>query len=145
MFEVVVFKKEHVKPLLAQGINQGMDAIFDDEMLQILESRNLYLTLLQDGEVMCCGGISPYWAGRGEMWCLFSEHCKSNFVPVFRMIRKWLKHELEHNYIRIELSIGCGLQHAKRRAQMLGFTLETERARKYLYGEDCSIYTMVRE
>lgn len=145
MCKIVPFKMDHLKGLLSQPMNKHQENLFPDEFLQAMEHRGLYITITNQDKVMACGGISPYWSGRGEVWCVFSEESKERFVGTFRLIKSWLEEQLKVNYRRIEVSICPELDVARRRAEMLGFKLETERARKYLpNGEDCSIYSMVR-
>lgn len=145
MSNIVPLKKEHLKSLLAQPMNEKDRRLFDDEFIQGLEDTGAFITMVYDGKVMACGGITPYWTGRGEVWTMFSEESKKYFVPTFRMIKWWLHQQLKSNYRRIELSVFPEDERARRRAEMLGFKCETERAKKYLpTGEDCSIYAMVR-
>jgi hypothetical protein len=144
MSELVKFKPDHLIPLLEQQINAPLKDWFMSGVVYDLEKSDA-VSFIYKGEVMVCGGITKYWAGRGQLWAVFNENSKYNFVPTFRMIKHWLNHEIGNNYNRIELSVACDFEIGKRRAEMLGFGLECAVAKKYLpTGGDCSLYSMVR-
>lgn len=144
--DIIPFKKEHLKHLLSQDINKHDRNLFSDEFIEQLEKTNIYFTIVYKNKICVCGGIVPYWSGRGEIWSMFSEESRINFVAVFRAIGSWVRHQLKTNYQRIEVSIKPEFLLARRRVEALGFKLEIERAKKYLpSGEDCSIYSIVRE
>jgi hypothetical protein len=144
MSELINFRSSHLEPLSKEPLNAWLSEWIDSPFGKSLESIQSK-TFIYKGEVMVCGGITPYWSGRGQLWTVFSEKSKHNFVPVFRVIKKWLNSLLNENYRRIELSVDIGCDVGKRRAEMLGFYLETELARQYLPdGKDVSIYSLVR-
>ncbi len=144
MFKVVPFKAAHLEAIKDQKINAGLSEFCAKGEAIPLENTNS-ISILRDDEVMACGGITDYWHGRGICWTSFSEHSKRCFVTVFRLIDRWLKEQLKTKYHRIELSIDYDSQNGRRRAEMLGFRLECELARKFLPNEkDCSLYSLVR-
>lgn len=145
MSSIIPFKKEHLRHLLSQEINKSDIDLFSEEFIDNLEQSGSYITITYKDMVMACGGITPYWPGRGEIWTMFSEESAKYFVATFRLIKWWLHQQINTNYRRIELSIRPDYERPRKRAELLGFKLEIERARKYLpSGEDCSIYSMVR-
>lgn len=144
MSELVDFKAEHLVPLSSEPMNAFLKEWINGPLGKTLESTESKTFIYKD-QVMVCGGITPYWSGRGQLWTVFSEQSKDNFVPVFRCIRRWLDSLLDGNYRRIELSVDIGFDIGKRRAEMLGFFMETELARQYLPdGKDVSIYSLVK-
>lgn len=145
MSSIIAFRAEHLKHLLSQELNKHERGLFTEDFILSMETNHQYITLIYKDKIMACGGITPYWPGRGEVWTIFSEESKYNFVATFRMIRWWLHQQLKLNYRRVELSIPPDNLNARRRSELLGFKLEVERARKYLpTGEDCSLYSLVR-
>ena len=143
MFEVIPYKHEHIAPLLEQKINLPIKAFFTTGPGSQFESRGTAFTGTYDGVPVICGAIEHIWENRGIIWSVFNEECKGNFVPVFRAIKKFLS---QSEYKRIEVSIPCDFLIGRRRAEMLGFKLECECAKKYLPdGTDCAIYAMVKE
>lgn len=145
MSKGIAMSRAHLEGLIKEPMNKDIAAFFNDEMMNTLES-SVCRSFEYKGKIMVCGGITNYWPGRGQVWTVFSESSKTNFVSTFRAVRDWLKEQLEINYFRIEVSIPCGFKIGQRRAEMLGFELEILRAKRYLpSGEDCSIYSMVRQ
>lgn len=143
MFDLVPYKHKHVIQILDQKINLGDKDFYLHGPGKDFEKRGTAFTGMYDGIPMVCGAIENIWPGRGIIWCMFNENAKQNFVPVFRGIRKFLnKSKLQ----RIEVCIPCGFETGVRRAKMLGFEMECERARKYLSnGTDCTILVRIRE
>ncbi len=141
MFDIVPFKKEHLEPLMLQKINAYLPEWVRKGHAVEMEKSGA-ITILVKGEITVCGGITHVWEGRGQIWSIFSEMCKKNFVPTFRGIQHYLD---EAPYSRIEMSVPCDFEIGHRRAKLLGFELECARARKYLAnGADCSLYARVK-
>jgi hypothetical protein len=140
MFELIKFKMEHILPLLNQPINKK--AGFTKEMAETAQTYESY-TALVNGEPYWCGGIVKCWEGRGQVWSVFSEKSKYNFLPLFRGLKRSID---KLSYNRLELAIPCDFEIGKRRAQLFGFKLECEKAKKYLpNGVDCALYAWVRK
>lgn len=136
---VVPLEEKHLKELVSSGhylLGPGaLDVVLKEDSICIL----------WNDQVMLCGGICLMWPGRGHIWTVFNLDSKYNFVPVFRSIKSWLAMQLKTKYTRIEMSIDYGLDLAYRRAELLGFKVEIERAARYLPdGQDARTYVMVR-
>jgi hypothetical protein len=142
MFELVPFKQGHLEPLMLQKINSYLpEWVRSGRALEM--EKSLAFTGTVEGEIMVCGGIVHLWEGRGQLLSIFSEACGRNFLPTFRGIQKFLDNS---PYRRIEISVPCEFELGHRRARMLGFELECERARLYLpNGKDCALYARVKE
>lgn len=145
MFELVPFQAAHVLPILAEENNAHWREKYETPGLTAwLESQCSFTGLLQ-GKPVVCGGITLYWPGRGHVWTIFSEISRNNFVPVFRGMRKFLREQLKTNFHRIEVSVPCDFQIGRRRAELLGFRLETGYAEGYLpNGGDAAVYVMTK-
>ncbi len=146
MFEIVPYKQEHLIALLSDPMNERLKPFFltGVKMAARLEGSNA-VTIIHEGRVIACGGITEIWMGRGHIWSMFSERSKECFVGTFRAIKRWLAEQIAKNYQRIEMSVPCEFANGKRRAELLGFSLECAVAKKYLPdGEDCAVYSMVR-
>lgn len=136
--EIIPFKAWHLELLGYR--DHGLPQQTAD-LLESLDS----VSILEGKTYLFCGGISEYWPGRGHVWSVFNPESKKNFVPLYRAIQGLLK-DRQGRYSRIEMSVDYGFTVANRRARLLGFKLEIERARKYHPGgRDASIYSMVRE
>lgn len=144
MFDLVPYKREHLIPLLDQRENLSVKELFISGTAESLEKSDAF-TLLVNGVPSVCGGVLRYWEGRGQIWCVFNEDFRHNFVPVFRGIKVYLSEQLK-TYRRIEASIPIDFPKGRRRIEMLGFKLECELAEKFLPdGRSCSLYALVRE
>ncbi len=142
--ELIPYEKKHLLPLLDQKENLGVRDFFLSAASDSVQTAGSF-TLIIDGKTACCGGVMMYWAGRGQIWSVFNEEFKDNFVPVFRGIKKFLNEQLK-TYRRLEVSIPIDYPQGVRRIEMLGFKLECALAKKFLPdGRDCSLYALVRE
>lgn len=143
MFDIIPYKHEHIVPLMDQKINAQEREFFLNGLGRDFEKRGTCFTGVINGKIAICGAIEEIWQNRGVVWCVFNEEFKGNFVPVFRLIQKFLQ---SSNFRRIEVCVPFGFNIGRRRARMLGFQLEIECARKYLpNGEDCAVYSLVKE
>ena len=145
MFELEPFKVEHLIHWMKQPQNYFLRDWFERGIPQRLENGKTHFSGRVQGEVMVCGGFSEYWRGRCELWTVFNENSKQNFLPVYRGVKRWL------NAIpcrRIEMSIPLNspcLKVAIRRAELLGFQLEAAKMLKYFPdGEDACLYAYVK-
>lgn len=142
MFKRIPFKKEHAIPLLDEKINEEAKKTISIEQLEELEKQDT-ATCTWNDEVMCCVGMSKLWDRRGFLWVIFSEKSKRNFIPLFRAAKKAIK---DSQYNRVEMTIPYEMNSAKKRAELLGFKLECERAPKFFpNGSDAALYAWVRE
>lgn len=140
----VAFKAEHLLPLIKEPTNKHLESWVKSGLVYDLE-KGESVTFIYKGKVCVCGGINPYWEGRGQLWSVFSQNLQYEFVPAFRAMKRWVNWQLGNNYRRIELSVDIDFPPGRRRAELLGFSLECELARKYLpNGKDCSLYSLVR-
>ncbi len=141
MFELVPFKKEHLEPLMLQKINAYVPEWVRKGHAAEMEKTGA-VTVLVNGEITMCGGVTYIWEGRGQIWSIFSETCKKNFIPTFRAIRKYLD---SSPFRRIEMAVPYDFELGKRRAKLLGFKVECERAEKYSSsGADHTLYVRVK-
>lgn len=142
MYKLVPFKKEHVLPLSKETINSYLPNWYTSGQAEEMEQTHAF-TAMKGDEIMGCGGITKLWTGRGHLWCILSEKTRKDFVGTFRLIQKFIK---EQPFKRVEMSVPYGFSQGHRRAIMLGFKVECERAEKYLpNGDDCTLYAKIKE
>jgi len=142
MFELVPFKIHHLDKMAKQESNLHLNLLANDAVIERGLEHGYSFTGMMNGTPVVCGGIVEMWTDRGYIWTVFDEDCKSNFIPVFRGIKKFLK---EQPYRRVELCVPVNFDLGHRRAMMLGFKIETLVARKYLpNGDDATLYSIVR-
>lgn len=144
-YERIKFKKEHAFKLLEQPMNHPAQESYYNGLAQLLEEQPDCHTGVIGGRVMFCGGIVPYWPGRGWVWALFSEESKLHFVPMIRDVKRFFTEQLATSYRRLELAVPFDFAIGHRRAEHLGFKVECERAKYFLPdGGDCSLYVLTR-
>jgi hypothetical protein len=144
MTKIIPFKGEHLKKIVMQEESLAyMRHMLSDEMLLRLEHNPFAVSVETDGEVVMCGGLSIYWENRGEVWAVYDSHkLKKNFVPVFRISKKWID---ALSVRRIEASVDIGNKFAERQIQLLGFEKECSLMRKFRPdGRDCALYAKVK-
>lgn len=136
-------EKEHLMALLEQPINAGLREWYSDSGVSHLLRQEFSASLFYKDRLMVSGGVIPYWANRAQIWTLFSEESKHNFLPVFRGIKRFL---LYQPFKRVEACVPNGLDIGKRRLLKLGFNLECGEARAFLpTGENAALFSYVRD
>lgn len=111
--------------------------------LAVMEDSAFVHTILTDeGRVLACGGIVPYWKDRAEAWVVVSAFCKKEFLALHRLCLEFLE---GLKVRRVEASVVIGEERSHRWVQLLGFELEATRLRGYLPdGKDVSLYARVK-
>lgn len=143
MFDVVKFRKEHILPMMGQVANADIKNWLENGHAQEMEDHKASHTVIVNGVPAVCGGLVEYWADRGYLWCILNQDFKHNFVPAFRGIQAFLK---LFKCRRMELAVPVNFEQGKRRAKLLGFTMETACAKRFFVdGQDAAIFVKVRE
>lgn len=144
MFERVAFRRDHLSEMLKQEINHYARDFFTNVNFDKLETLDSFTGLL-NGKPVVCGGVVPLWKDRGSIWTVFDESSKECFLPVYRGMKSFIK-DAQVFYRRLELSVPCEIEIAVRRAKLLGFTVECERAPMFMPdGRDCTLMRLLRE
>ncbi len=123
--EIVEFKPDHVRSIMEKN---GVSSELIDECLKAyLSAGSTAYTLLENGQVVCCGGIVNLHWNRGEVWIipgsLFLRHIKKCFKDIERYMGRIVN---EKGYKRLHAlidplsDINCHFIHH------LGFVLEGE-------------------
>src|SRR5216684_976556 len=141
--EIIKFNGEHLKSIISQDMNKHQRDVFPDELIEQIEKRSCQITILYKDKIMLCGGVTPYWPGRAELWSVFSENSRQYLVPTIRAMKWWIREQIKLNFRRLEWASSVDNLNSKRMAKIIGFKLEIECAKNYLpNGEDCSIFSM---
>lgn len=141
--EVVKFKAEHLRHVSATGfLNAKIRPWLLPEHGAALEAYGGVYTILDDGVPVVFGGIIKYWEGRGEAWLTFGKPKTSNFISIFKKVKRVID---DCPLNRIEMVVDYGSEVHARWATLLGFKKEADRMRRYLPdGGDATLYSMVR-
>ena len=121
--------QEHFAPLLS-----------DTEYGETLCAAGPAITVVDDGEVLACGGLVHLWEGRAQVWSLISRNAGRRFVRIFRIMQDFLA---EHPVTRVEATVDAGFTQGLRMIEMLGFSHEGL-MKSYQNGKDAHLYALVR-
>lgn len=143
-FEVVKFRPEHLTELMNQNEMEHMREFFSDSQKQILAaSPHAFSGISGDGRVVVCAGVSVLWENRGSAWAVFNPVCRREFLAIHNAVKRFLSCcPLK----RVEAAVDFGFERGHRWIKLLGFSVETERAKAFLpSGNDATLYVRVRE
>ena len=143
MIRVEKLKVEHLKKLAEQNPQEGIAALLDPPRAQAIEDDANSYSILKNGKVLLCGGVTQYWPNRAEAWAIFDQDCKKDFLSIHRAAKRYLD---QCQVKRIEAAVDVDFEAGHRWAELLGFQLEAAVLKAYLpNGRDCSLYARVRE
>jgi hypothetical protein len=138
---VAPFTREHLRVMVIQQKQQGLEHLLTSEVCASLENGSSYAALDGD-EVLACAGIIEVSPGRAVAWAYLSQNVGARMRGVTRAVKRFLDIS---TYRRIEMDVDCNFPQAHRWAKMLGFEMECERRRSFTPdGRDCALYAMVR-
>ena len=139
--ECVPYRAAHLMAMALQPAQAWMYPLVGPQEAKALEGPWSWAGVA-GGDVVACGGVLQYWKNRGMAWAFLSERAGKHMVAMTRTVHRLLD---DVPCARVEAAVECDFKAGHRWARLLGFELETERARKYLEnGADCSIYVRVR-
>lgn len=142
MMEVVPFKVEHLKQMVHQERNGGLDWLEITETFKTLEGEVAY-SLIDEGVVLICAGMVGMHSGRGVAWAYIANDLGlKTMVKVTRYVKEYLAIAPFH---RIEMHVDCDFDKAHNWAKHLGFNMECERMKAFTPDKrDCALYAMVK-
>lgn len=143
MVEVVRFKKEHLSELKEHVFGLSVKKNISSQQLENLENRNHSYTVIKEGRVLACAGITEFWPGRGEAWALLDKDIGPLLIDVSREVKKFLD---EVPIKRIEAIVYTDFIEGIRWVKLLGFKLESPCMKAYgRNGKDCMLFSRVKE
>ncbi len=137
------YKKYDMVPLMDEPHNRALSK-FTDEQYAHIESTGLNKSFFtEEGKLLMCGGVSLYWAQRGEAWAVFTGDCRKEFMELHSAAKKYL-YSLKIK--RIEAAIYNDFIPGCRWIKALGFKMDAPLLKNYYPdGRDTSLYSLVRE
>lgn len=143
---IVPLRAEHVLSLRGKVTMHGQE--IDASFAVDLEETNGFAVLDDESEifgefeVIAVGGIALRWNRVGTAWSLLSRKWRKYAKTITRIIHHHIEIAPLH---RIELAVICENEKAHSWAKTLGFSLETERMRKWgPDGKDYAMYVRVK-
>ena len=138
--DIVTFHRDHLKSMVVQQRQRGMEKLLTDEICDVLEGCESFSALDGD-EVLACSGVIEVAPGRAQAWAYISDDVGNRMLAVTKAVKRFLS---LRKYRRVEMDVDCEFEQAHRWAKMLGFTMECERRKSYTPdGRDCALYAMV--
>jgi hypothetical protein len=140
---VAKLKEEDLYWLREQPRQKHLAEILDDRQVKVCAAAEYsYTVFSEDGRVMMCGGLVPYWNGRAGAWATFNKDCRREFIGIHRVVERFFKIA---PFRRIEAPVDVDFEPGHRWVKALGFTLEAPLMKKFLpNGVDCSLYARVQ-
>lgn len=134
-------KADHLRALITRGGVSYIKTI-DPNQADFLESRPYAHTVVVDGKIVACGGVTEYWPGRGEAWAVLDPECRREFILIHKVVGRYFQ---LCSIRRIEAAVDVDFTPGHRWIRALGFQLEAKRLRAFLPdGKDASFYSLVR-
>lgn len=137
MIEARKTTQEDIKEMLANGLDYGkVDwATLGPEAI----------TVTDDGEILCVGGIHWYWPKVGEAWVALHKNAMKKGYKFFRATKEIFSKLLEvEDWHRVQACVRANWPEAVKIVETLGFEREAK-LRKYCDdGSDAYLYAMVR-
>lgn len=139
MVKLVPLSIDHIAAL------KQMDGLFQNFDMQVNAPALLYagagFTLLEDDQVVTCGGVIPRWRGVGELWIAVGAAMKNRPLTLVRQTHKVIAMlEVECGFNRLQLHIESDNPGLTRWAEALGFTFEGRMIKYGIDGKDHDLF-----
>jgi len=134
---VVVFHKDHFYEIFPQLAQMNVQEYITDETWENLPKKTSF-TYEADGKKLAVGGWIEISKHRATLWAYLHKDIKNRLAIIHRIIEKTIA-DLPYN--RLELEVDYDFKQGHRWAKMLGFEVETEKAKWYRPdGKDATVY-----
>lgn len=100
------------------------------------------LSMIEDGEVLGCGGVIPRWKGCGEVWIAVTEKLRNRPVLLVRSTKRVIQMLHEAGFHRLDMHIAKDDAGLCRWAISLGFTFEGIMLMYGLDRKDHNLYSL---
>lgn len=139
--KVIPFKREHLRNMILQQRQRGMELLLNDELYAVMENPASF-TGIDGDEVLVCAGVLEVAPGRGQAWAYVSDNVGSRMTEITYAARRYFQIA---PYRRIEADVDCNFEAAHRWVRLLGFEMEAPRRKSFTPdGRDCALYARVR-
>lgn len=117
-------------------------APFDRAQAMAVEAGRYSFTFCrEDGTVVACAGLTPYWDDRCEAWIFFGQVTGNESVAICKIAKRYLQMQPVR---RVEAAVEIDNSSGHRLVKLLGFKKEAERLEAYLpSGSDCTLYARI--
>lgn len=144
MSKHVEVKKMKVEDAAAMAAKQAFSYIGSEmtpAQIAAIEACEHAYSIFIDGTLKMVAGVTTYWPGRGEAWAILDPQCKTDFMELHHVVKRFLD---ICPVKRIEAAVECEFTPGHRWVKSLGFELEAKKLRAFLPdGKDASLYARV--
>jgi len=127
------FESDHAKELYDGMINDDRNrpAIMISQFVDEVVVKNLSFTAVNNGKIICSGGIYPIWDGVGDAWFVGSNSIYDYPITVTKLVKKILNELMDLNgFHRVQAYVRHDWEDAQRWIKVLGMQNEGT-VRKY--------------
>ena len=140
MIKAVPYKAEHFLELYKES-TEG-DVGHSVQYLAKQHEWNPATTLMYDGRIIACSGVSQLWPGVGALWTLITKNKPGNGVLFIGIANHWINQIME-GYRRIQAEVLASDESAVRFAEFMGFECEGLMKSYGPLGQDYYLYARV--
>ena len=140
MIHIEPYQPFHMHLLLAQGVQPMFVGriSYVPGVSDRLGHMGTALAAIQDGRVLCVGGLIPIGPRIGHLWAVLSAEAGQHMLSLHRATRRFLSCQIAP---RIEATVEMGFAPGCRWLTLLGFECETPNGMRG-FGEDGGTYLL---
>lgn len=123
----VDFEADHAKEILGGSVNNEKirPAIEVSQFVETMVVKNLSFTAVNNGKIICSGGIYPIWDGVGDAWFIGSSIIHDYPITVTKLVKKTLNELMNLNsFHRVQAYVRHDWEDAQRWIKVLGMQVE---------------------
>ena len=111
--------------------DRNRPAIMISQFVDEVVVKNLSFTAVNNGKIICSGGIYPIWHGVGDAWFIGSNIIYDYPITITKLVKKTLDELMDiNNFHRVQAYVRHDWEDAQRWIKVLGMQVEGT-ARKY--------------
>lgn len=141
MIDIVPARAEMAAMFRPQEVQTRFGVDLSPGALQKFIDAGMSFAVVDDGQILCLGGVRNMWADRAVAWGLLSSGIGATMIPITRAVRRFLDTSPTR---RIEAEVASDHEAGRRWVEMLGFEREG-RMRSYWAGADFDLYARLRD
>ena len=124
---IVDFESDHAKEILGRSVNDEKirPPIEVSQFVETMVVKNLSFTAVNNGKIICSGGIYPIWNGVGDAWFLGTNMIFDHPLKVTKIVKKYLNELMNLNsFHRVQAYVRHDWEDAQRWIKVLGMQVE---------------------
>ena len=139
---IVPFEPAHIQQIEVHATQTlFFHTHWDEEQAQAVASSGPCFTMIHDGKVLCCSGVSIQWEGRAIAWAIMSKDAGPHMRRIFKAIADFFN---INGSKRVEAHVDPSEESHRRFITMLGFELEGRMRAFSPDGRDFELYARIK-